>query len=546
MGIHYLIELSGNGILVAVLYGLASLVLGILTGYIINKKYKNQVEELERDRVRLNSTVSSLESDLDESKKARSNAEGEISLLRNQVRDRESRIKETEGKLIISNKKYEELQAQKENVPEPNIEKEPDYTLIEPKLSKSTDEVISEIKKVDDVASSFLASPSITTKQVVESKKDKIKKDKLKAKKQDKKKDKVAKSAKNTKEVVSETTSAPILKRGRPKTSQTVKSSSINAATSTKSIKDTVVNAEVKSKAGRPAKSQVTEVSKPTKVSKPKVSKSVVSKVEKALGTAVPPATKKRGRPAKNNPTTTTLKSTNVSASKASDSKVTKTNTPKLTKSADVIATVVTKKRGRPAKKTSDKIVENVIKTVEPKRRGRPAKKNVESKVAAKPILQVEKKATTAKTTSKANKTISKTTKAKAEDTKLVVGTIAEKRRGRPTKAESKPAEIKTAAKTSPKAKIATAPKTRGRVSDNLKIIEGIGPKMEEALRNAGYKTFAKISKTSAVKLKNVLVKANTRFGIATTDTWPEQAALANNGEFDKLKILQDSLNRGK
>ena len=85
----------------------------------------------------------------------------------------------------------------------------------------------------------------------------------------------------------------------------------------------------------------------------------------------------------------------------------------------------------------------------------------------------------------------------------------------------------------------------RGRIPDDLKIIEGIGPKMEEALRNAGVKTFRKMSTMSPEAIKDILVKANTRYGIAQTDTWPEQAKIASSKDFEALKTLQDSLNRG-
>ena len=77
-------------------------------------------------------------------------------------------------------------------------------------------------------------------------------------------------------------------------------------------------------------------------------------------------------------------------------------------------------------------------------------------------------------------------------------------------------------------------------------MIEGIGPKMEDALRNAGIRTFAKIAATKPEKLKSVLVKANSRFGIAATDSWPTQAKFAVKGAFEELKAYQDTLNRGR
>lgn len=86
---------------------------------------------------------------------------------------------------------------------------------------------------------------------------------------------------------------------------------------------------------------------------------------------------------------------------------------------------------------------------------------------------------------------------------------------------------------------------SRGRPIDDLKKIEGIGPKMEQALRKAGYKTFLKISKTTPQVLKSTLMEQSNRFKMANTDTWPQQALLAHKGKWDELKALQDTLNGG-
>ena len=51
-----------------------------------------------------------------------------------------------------------------------------------------------------------------------------------------------------------------------------------------------------------------------------------------------------------------------------------------------------------------------------------------------------------------------------------------------------------------------SAKKSKG---DDLKIVEGIGPKAAEALVNAGVDTFEKLSKKSAEEIKNILVSAS-------------------------------------
>jgi predicted flap endonuclease-1-like 5' DNA nuclease len=83
-------------------------------------------------------------------------------------------------------------------------------------------------------------------------------------------------------------------------------------------------------------------------------------------------------------------------------------------------------------------------------------------------------------------------------------------------------------------------------VEDNLKKIEGIGPKIEQLLKAEGIKTFAKLAATNPDVLYEYLKAAGPRFQIHSPATWPEQAALARDGKWDELKVLQDSLNGGK
>ena len=81
--------------------------------------------------------------------------------------------------------------------------------------------------------------------------------------------------------------------------------------------------------------------------------------------------------------------------------------------------------------------------------------------------------------------------------------------------------------------------------ADDLKKIEGAGPKAAEALVNAGLDTFAKVAKTEASKLSEILSEASSRLSHIVTDTWPKQAGLAAEGKWDELKELQDRLDGG-
>ncbi len=81
---------------------------------------------------------------------------------------------------------------------------------------------------------------------------------------------------------------------------------------------------------------------------------------------------------------------------------------------------------------------------------------------------------------------------------------------------------------------------------DDLKIVEGIGPKIEELLQAAGIKTYQELSSASPDRIKEVLAEAGNRFKMHDPTTWPEQAKLAAAGDWDKLKQWQDELDGGK
>lgn len=81
---------------------------------------------------------------------------------------------------------------------------------------------------------------------------------------------------------------------------------------------------------------------------------------------------------------------------------------------------------------------------------------------------------------------------------------------------------------------------------DDLKIVEGIGPKIEELLHNAGIKTYAQLANSSVESINSILQAAGPRYQMHNPSTWAQQAGLANNGHWNELKLLQDELNKGK
>lgn len=82
--------------------------------------------------------------------------------------------------------------------------------------------------------------------------------------------------------------------------------------------------------------------------------------------------------------------------------------------------------------------------------------------------------------------------------------------------------------------------------SDDLTVVEGIGPKIAEHLQNAGINTFAELAAADQARLQQILTDAGPRFAIHKPDTWPEQAALAADGKWDELNKLKDELDGGK
>lgn len=81
---------------------------------------------------------------------------------------------------------------------------------------------------------------------------------------------------------------------------------------------------------------------------------------------------------------------------------------------------------------------------------------------------------------------------------------------------------------------------------DDLKIVEGIGPKIEELFHNAGIKTWKALSETSVEKCSQILSDAGSRFSMHNPGTWPKQCQMAYEGKWSELKSWQDNMDGGK
>lgn len=89
---------------------------------------------------------------------------------------------------------------------------------------------------------------------------------------------------------------------------------------------------------------------------------------------------------------------------------------------------------------------------------------------------------------------------------------------------------------------IATKKKKELIKAGNLQIVEGIGPKIETILKEAGIDTLGKLATKTPAELREVLAAAGNRFKSHNPDTWPQQAQLAHEGKLEELKVLQDSM----
>ena len=101
----------------------------------------------------------------------------------------------------------------------------------------------------------------------------------------------------------------------------------------------------------------------------------------------------------------------------------------------------------------------------------------------------------------------------------------------------------KAAPKKVAKAAAPKAAKAATSKADDLKKVEGIGPKIATTLNEAGILTFQDLAKTTSSKISEIIAGVR---GSHVTDTWPKQAQMAADGKWDELKVWQDEMDGGK
>lgn len=171
----------------------------------------------------------------------------------------------------------------------------------------------------------------------------------------------------------------------------------------------------------------------------------------------------------------------------------------------------------------------------------KPKPKEKTKKTAAKKKVKTTKAATTNATVKKTKKVEKKVTTPKPKVSTVLRATTPKPMSEKVIKPAEKKTTLvaKTAAQTPKKA--ATNSK-----KDNLKRIEGIGPKIEQLLHAAAIHTFKNLAEAPLEKLQEILTEAGPRFRMHKPDTWSRQAKIAAEGNWDELKTWQDKLKGGR
>lgn len=81
-------------------------------------------------------------------------------------------------------------------------------------------------------------------------------------------------------------------------------------------------------------------------------------------------------------------------------------------------------------------------------------------------------------------------------------------------------------------------------LSDDLTVIEGVGPKVAALLEDDGIRTYGALAAADIGHLRQMLRRAGLPF--VDPETWPEQAALAAQARWEALETLQGGLRGGR
>lgn len=81
---------------------------------------------------------------------------------------------------------------------------------------------------------------------------------------------------------------------------------------------------------------------------------------------------------------------------------------------------------------------------------------------------------------------------------------------------------------------------------DDLKVVEGIGPKIEGMFRESGIKTWKALSEASVADCQKVLDKGGKQYKVHDPASWPMQAKMCYENKWRELAKWQEEHKHGK
>lgn len=81
---------------------------------------------------------------------------------------------------------------------------------------------------------------------------------------------------------------------------------------------------------------------------------------------------------------------------------------------------------------------------------------------------------------------------------------------------------------------------------DDLKVVEGIGPKIAEMFNTSGINTWKELSETAVARCQEILDGGGERYKVHDPASWPMQAKMCYEGKWAELLKWQDEHDHGK
>ena len=81
---------------------------------------------------------------------------------------------------------------------------------------------------------------------------------------------------------------------------------------------------------------------------------------------------------------------------------------------------------------------------------------------------------------------------------------------------------------------------------DDLKVVEGIGPKIEQMFRDGGINTWKELSETAVARCQEILDGGGERYKVHDPASWPMQAKMCYENRWAELFKWQEEHDHGK